>query len=198
VLEASAAEALLEASRGGAKVLVTGAVLGDPYGGTTAALDVLGVVDPGRPVRLREATRWGEAGWATFDRDLRETLRRSSRAETELGAGEVWHEPLPLELAREEEPLAALLGAALERAGVETHPDDDHVTARLLRNERAVLVVAVNETAADARRRVTIEGRTYRIPVAAGRSRLVLFERESGRVVVATAGEPVESVAVGE
>jgi hypothetical protein len=32
-------------------------------------------------------------------------------------------------------------------------------------------------------------GRTAEIPVPAGRSRLVLFERETGRVIAATAGD---------
>lgn len=44
-------------------------------------------------------------------------------------------------------------------------------------------------SAEDARRRLTVEGRAVEIPVRAGRSRLVLFERGSGRVLAATAGE---------
>jgi hypothetical protein len=205
VLEDSAAQALLAASRAGTKVLVTGAVLGDPYGGTPPALEELGVVDAGRPVGLRESTKWGAGGWATFDRNLRESLRRSIRAERgaleapegpealagNVLAGNVWHEPLPLEFAREDEPLAALLGAALEAAGIETHPGDGHVAVRVLRAPRASLVVVVNETAADAVRTVTIEGRGVGIPVRAGRSRLVLFERATGRLIVATSGDPI-------
>ncbi|HVS62719.1 MAG TPA: hypothetical protein VMT85_04340 [Thermoanaerobaculia bacterium] len=203
VLEDSAAQALLAASRAGTKVLVTGAVLGDPYGATPPALEELGIVDEGRPVAFRETTRWGEEGWATFDLNLRESLRRSERAELgalegadepdgpEAPAGNVWHEPLPLEFAREDEPLAALLGAALEAAGVETHPGDGHVAARVLRAPRASLVVVVNETAADTVRTVTIEGRSVGIPVRAGRSRLALFERGTGRLIVATAGDPI-------
>ena len=58
MLDGSAAQALLEASRAGTRVLVTGAVEGDPYGRTTEALRALGVVDPGRPVALHESTRW--------------------------------------------------------------------------------------------------------------------------------------------
>lgn len=190
VLEDSAAEALLAASRRGAKVLVTGAVRGNPYGEIPEALDALGVVAPTRPLRLREQTRWGD-GWATFDRDLREQMER--RVGGELGSlgGAVWHEPLPLEFAREEEPLAELLGAALEAAGMETHPDDDHVVARVLIAPRAFLVVVVNETDRDAERTVTIEERRVDIPVEANRSRLVLFERGSGRLIAATAGAPI-------
>jgi hypothetical protein len=50
--------------------------------------------------------------------------------------------------------------------------------------------VAVNESAVDARRRLTVEWRTVEIPVPAGRARLVLFERGTARVLAATPGEP--------
>lgn len=195
VLEDSAAEALLAAVRAGSKVLVTGVVLGNPYGEISAPLEQLGIAGAGRPVSLRERSRWGGtaaaggAGWATFDRDLREQLRRGDGATLEELAGELWHEPLPLEFAREEEPLAALLEAALAAAGVATQPADDRVMARLLEAPRAVLAVVVNETAVDARRRLTIGGRGYELPVTAGGSRLALFERATGRLLAITPGE---------
>jgi hypothetical protein len=44
--------------------------------------------------------------------------------------------------------------------------------------------VFVNDTAADARRRVTVSGRTVDIDVKAGASRLVLWERSTGRTIV--------------
>jgi hypothetical protein len=191
VLEDAASEALLAASQAGAKVLVTGAVVGNPYGETSEALGELGIVDPGRPVGLREPTPWaGEGGWATFDRGLREDTARASGPSLASLEGSVWHEPLPLELAREEEPLAALLGAALEAAGIETQPSDTRVTARVLTAPRAHLVVVINETAAAAVRRVTIEGRQHDFAVGAGRSRLALVERGTGRLIAATAGGP--------
>lgn len=200
VLEDTAAEALAAAARAGSRVLVTGVVTGNPYGETTPALEELGIVDTGRPVELRERTgavgAGGDGGgaWATFDRDAREQLRRSEAPALVALDGAVWHEPLPLEFAREEQPLAELLGAALAAAGVETHPSDDRVVARLLYAPRAILAVVVNEGAQDARRRLTLEGRTVEIPVLAGRSRLVLFERGTGRVLAATAGEAPASL----
>jgi hypothetical protein len=51
----------------------------------------------------------------------------------------------------------------------------------------------VNETARDAVRTLKIEGRVFEIPVAAGRSRLALFERDSGRQIAATSGEPIRT-----
>lgn len=187
-LEESAAAALLAASRAGTKILVTGAVTGDPYGQLPAALEALGVADRGRPVQLREASRWGVA---TFDRNLRENLLRSDAPPLESLTGNVWHEPLPLEHAREDEPLAALFAAALTAAGVPAHPSNTLVAVRLLSAPRAVLAVAVNETTTDVRRRVTVAGRAVDIPVAALRSRLVLFERATGNVIIQTPGQPV-------
>ena len=188
VLDDAAAEALLAASRSGTKVLVTGAVLGNPYGATPPALEALGIVDAGRPVELRERTAWG--GWATFGNQLRQGLRRGGGSTLEALDGDVWHEPLPLEFAAEEEPLAALLEAALAAAGVASQPCDSRIAASVLTTPESVLVVAVNETAADAHRRVSVAGSAFDVPVRAGRSRLVLFERSSGNVLAATDGEP--------
>ena len=195
VLEDGAAEALLEASRAGAKVLLTGALRSNPYGERSAALDHLGIDGRARPVSLREATGWGGAGapWATFDRDLREQVERGVGPGLGALAGDVWHEPLPLEFAREEEPLAGLLEAALAAADVDTQPSASRVAARLLHAPRATLAVLVNETALDARRVLRIGGRTYQVPVAAGRSRLLLVERGTGELLAATGGEAVES-----
>jgi hypothetical protein len=193
-IDDGAARALLAATRAGTKLLVTGAVTGDGYGLETEALRALGIVDAGRAVRRSEPTPWGaspgQTSWATFDRNLGEGLRRSGRPPLTSLEGAVWHEPLPLDRARESEPLVALLRAVLAAAGVETSPSDQPVTARVLRAPRAALVVCVNETAADARRRVTAFGRTLEVPVAAGRARLVLVDR-AGAVLAATPGESV-------
>jgi hypothetical protein len=189
-----AARALLEASRRGTKVLVTGEVEGDPYGRPTPSLEALGLLAEGWPVTLHEPTGWGVPpggrAWVTFDSLATQWLKRAPGESVRLD-GNVWHEPLPLELAVETEPLVALLGAALEAAGVATNPAPAGVAARLLVAPRGVLAVCVNETPVDARRRMRVEGRAVDIPVPAQRSRLLLFERGTGRVLVATPGEPV-------
>jgi hypothetical protein len=190
LLERTAIDALLAASRTGTKVLITGAILGDPYGDLPESLGALGANVQGRPVRLHEATPWG-GGDATFDRDLRESLRRSLAPPLGKLTGPVWHEPLPLEHAREDGPLFALLAAALAAAGVGTHPGDGAVAARLLYAPRAVLAICVNESARDVRRSLTVEGHAVDVPVAAGRSRLVLLERPGATVLAATPGDPV-------
>ena len=95
-------------------------------------------------------------------------------------------------LAREPEPLAALLGAALRAAGVETQPSETRIAARLLEAPRAVLAVCSNETPAAGQRRLKVERRAFDVPVGAGRARLVLFEKGTGRVIAATPGDPVK------
>jgi hypothetical protein len=171
-------------------VLITGAVEGDPYGRIGGSLKALGIVDPGRPVAQHERTSWAD-GWATFDGQLSERLRRSTRQEPTRREGPVWHEPLPLEFARESEPLAELLGAALNAAALPTHPSATPVVARLLRGPRAILAVCVNETSTDAKRRLTVEGHAYEIPVPSGRTRFVLFQRGTAKVLASSPGQPV-------
>jgi hypothetical protein len=193
-LDERAAKALLGASRAGTKVLVTGAVLGDSYGVETESLRELGLVGPSRPLALRESTPWSPNEWVTFEGLKIENMRRGLGPSLSSFGGSLWHEPLPLEFARETEPLARLLTAALAAAQVETSPTDSLVTTRVLMAPKAALVVLANERPSDARRRVTVLGKGYEIPVAAYGSRLVLIERVSGRVVVATPGSPVVPV----
>ena len=191
ILEESAAAALVAATKAGAKVLVTGAVEGDSYGRTTASLAALGIVDAGRPLALYEPTRWGSTGMATFEGLAQERMRRAGRHRSPTLDGAVWHEPLPLEFAREPEPITALLEAALRAAGIEVHPGGGGVVARILVAPRAVLVGVVNETPEPARRKLTVEGRSVVVPVGALGARLALFERGSGRLIALTPGEPL-------
>ena len=195
MLDEGAARALLEASKAGTKVLVTGHVEGDSFGRATPSLQALGVLGEARPVALHETTAWGAAPgktqWVTFENLAQHWLRRGTKASPATLTGSVWHEPLPLDFARETEPLDALLVAALKAAGVPTHPAGDGVAARVLVAPKSVLVACVNETPSAARRRVVVEGRPVDIPVEAFRSRLVLFEKGTGRVIAATPGEKV-------
>ena len=195
ILDEEAAKALLDASHAGTKVLVTGHVEGDSYRRATPSLQALGVLGEGRPVALHEQTPWaapaGKPGWVTFENLAQHWLRRATTASSSTLKGGVWHEPLPLDFAREAEPLDALLAAALHSAGVGTHPAPDGVAARVLVAPKAILVACVNETPSAARRRVIVEGKPVEIPVEALRSRLALFERGTGRVIAATPGAAI-------
>jgi hypothetical protein len=196
MLDEDAARALLEASNTGTRVLITGPVEGDSYGRATQSLQALGVLGDARPVALHESTGWGAAPgqvqWLTFENLAQHWLRRGTKASAAALTGNVWHEPVPLDFARETEPLDALLTAALKAAGVATHPAADGVAARVLLAPKSVLVTCVNETPSAARRRVSIEGLSVAIPVEAFRSRLVLFERGTRKVLAATPGGAIE------
>jgi hypothetical protein len=184
VLPDDAARALVAASKAGSLVLITGNLEGDPYGRTTDALTTLGAGVPSRAVVQHERTRWG--GWATYDQGQSAWLRRALQEESAQPAGRIWHEPLPLAFASEGLPLVELLRAALRSAGVEVSESDVPIATRVLRAPRASLIVCVNETAADGVRTVVVDGHPIGVSVAAGRSRMLLVERSSGRILAST------------
>ncbi len=191
VLDERAARALQDAARAGSRVLVTGAIDGDSYGFAAPALQEMGLLGPSRALAFHEVSRWSPDGRLSFEGLLMENVRRSLKPDLAAFTGNVWHEPLPLELAREREPLVRLLGAALFAAGVETHPAEEPVAARVLQAPRAALVVCVNDLPAPVVRRVTVDGTPWAVPVAAYGARMVLVERGASRVVCATPGDPV-------
>ena len=193
VIDEAAARALLEATSAGARLLITGSIDGDSYGLPSPWLESLGLPGPSRPLAFHERSRWSADGWVRFEGLLIENLRRSLRPDLASFDGAVWHEPLPLELAREREPLTRLLGGALAAAGIQTHPSDAPVAARVLLAPRAALIVCVNETADEAVRRISVDGLPVDVPVRACGARMVLVRRGSGEVLAATPGEPVRT-----
>ena len=147
------------------------------------------------PVSLREPTAWvvrdGAPMWVTFDQNYGEWLRKSSKRGVAPNAGTVhWHEPLPLEFAREEEPLHAVLASALLAAKVEHHSASQPMTATVLKMPRSVLVTVVNESSVDGTRRVRIGDRDVDLVVQAGRARCVLYDRDTGAVVADSDAKP--------
>ena len=103
----------------------------------------------------------------------------------------ILHEPLPIEMAIEREPLVAMLHAVLNYSGMQSDIFDTRVASRILETDNIALVICVNESSADVTREVSLDGRKFEIPVDAGRSRLILFNRADGTVIVATEGEPI-------
>ena len=197
VLDEGAAKALSDAARAGTKVLVTGAIEGDSYGRRLPAHDELGLAFASRPVAMHEKSGWSTTGWIAFEGMLQETERRSeapSEARLTSRSGvrsatagvDIWHEPLPIELARDREPLAKLLGAALAAAKVPVSASDPGVAARVLLAPRAALLVVVNERPEPASRRLVVDGRSIDVPVAARGSSLLVVERASGKVLAST------------
>jgi hypothetical protein len=194
-LDESAARALLDASRAGTKVLFTGAIEGDSYGRETPSLKALGVLGPSRPVAMHEKSAWSTSGWLAFEDLAQESVLRADRPSVASLSGVVWLEPLPIELARDREPLVRLLEAALSAAGVSTSPGPWGVAARALTAPRALLVTVVNERPERAVRRVRVGGAALDVPVAALGARIVVVERATGRIVASTPGDAITPAA---
>jgi hypothetical protein len=134
---------------------------------------------PTTPLALhQEVDGNGAKGGATFDQNGGERLRIGASARIRPSKDvPFWHEPLPLDFAREEEPLRALLGEALKHAGVPTSPSDVPATATVRLMKDGALVTVVNESAADLVRRVMVEGKPLDVAVARGRARCLLVDR---------------------
>jgi hypothetical protein len=186
VLDEEAAKALLEASRTGTKVLVTGSIEGDSYGMPTPSLRALGLLGPSRPVAMHERSAWSTTGWVAFEGLRQETTRRADKPSLTRVTGDVWHEPLPLELARDREPLVRLLGAALAAAKLPVSPDDGGIAGRVLLAPKVALLVAVNERPEPAKRRLVVDGRSIDLHVGARGATLSLVARSSGKVLAST------------
>lgn len=184
----AASKALAEAAGKGARILFTGTVEGNEYGLASPPFAALGLTAASLPVEHYEQSQWaggGAAGpgFATFGALKSENLLKSADGPASF-AGSIIHEPLPLEYAEERAPLDALLEAALKSAGLEARRRTAPVASRVLLSPGTALAVAVNESSADLSVDVAVDSRAYRVPVKAGRSRLVLIDRRSGEVIL--------------
>jgi hypothetical protein len=185
VIDEPAMNALLAATRAGTKVLITGAIEGDSYGIFSAAH--AGLDRSSRPVAMQERTGWSATGLVAFEGMAQESVRRATGISTGKLTGNLWHEPLPLELAREREPLVRLLDVALRAANVPISLDGAWgVSARVLSAPQVALVVVANERPEAAKRSVVVDGRPLEIDVAALGARLLLVARAKGNVIAET------------
>lgn len=126
---------------------------------------------------------------------MTENIERSLKPEATGFVANVWHEPLPLELARQREPLVRLLDAVLAAAGVPTDPASTPIASRVLYAPRAALLVIVNEMAEDTVRRVRVDGVPFDVPVRALGARMALIDRQTGQLVTATRGAAIARAA---
>ncbi len=185
-LEPRAAEALEAAAQAGTHVLLTGALEGDPYGRPLRRLESL--QSPSAPLALREPSPWGTF---TFESQITEKLRRSATPSLNRSMdGRLWHHPLPLEYAREE-GFRDLVGLVLKEASVPVRPEGDPILSRILETPRVAFLLAVNEGSQDLVREFTSGRHRLRLWVPAGRSRMVLLEKATGRLLAQSPGEPV-------
>ncbi|MBI3820238.1 MAG: hypothetical protein HY286_16210 [Planctomycetes bacterium] len=186
MLEDQAAVVLQAAARDSKKILFTGWMEGNPYGRVTSPFAALGVCDAGRPVALHEHNNYREFtndAFITFDDNRGQWLRAGAGRDPLDFKQSVWHEPLPLEFAREPQALRGLLSIALKNAGVESRRTASPLTLQILKMPRASLVIAVNETPGDLERSAIVGGAELKFSVRAGRSKFILVDPRSGVVI---------------
>ncbi|MFN0205360.1 MAG: hypothetical protein ACKVS6_03500 [Planctomycetota bacterium] len=187
MLEDEAAATLAGLMKAGRKILVTGWLQGNPYGQKSAAHEILGICDEGKPVALHEMNNWQgyeSLPFLTFEDNRGQWLRRSNKTEPINFKNPIWHEPLPVEFARERQALRQLLHAAIVNAGIEIPSlSNIGVSTRVLETQKVSLIMCVNETSAGAEKLVKTAGRDVKVNVAAGRSRFLLIDKQSGSVL---------------
>jgi len=183
-----ASRALAAAARAGTVVLFTGPAEGNEYGKKSREFLSLGLQPESVPVAHYEKTRWGAdkdipSRFVTFGALKSQYLKKSLTAAPAF-EGCIIHEPLPLEYAEENEPLISLLAAALSRAGLTAEARAQPIASRVLLARDSALAVLVNESSADVNGAVNIDGRILTVPVKAGRTAIVLFDRLTGEILI--------------
>ncbi len=203
VLGDAAWAALVALMEQGATVLVSGPFEADEYWRPVRRLHRWEAATAVRPVAQREALRIGDAVHRLSFRGDRMT-----RVETAvlgdgaaprvtrfaLGRGALLFAPVPVELALEEEPAAALYRHALAAAGlaspVAVEDDDPGVLVHAARYRDASLFTVVSESGwtRPVRWRDAESGAAYEVRMPPGRAALVLAERRGGREIARYVG----------
>ena len=185
-LDDSAAVQLYRASLNGTKILFTGALEGNAYGQLSENILKLGLINKSVPVSLFEQTNYNERKiTVTFDNQQSEFIKKSI-ADKFYESGNIMHEPLPIELAREKESLILLLKNSLVASGIKSQFFDEPLTTGILYLKDYALIICVNESSNNINRQLTIDNKPLIIDVNAGESKLLLFERQSGKIISET------------
>jgi hypothetical protein len=189
-LDDSSAVELYNASRRGVKILFTGSIEGNAYGEITENISYLGLVNNSMPVSLFEKyfsklDSEKSESTITFDSQQSEFIKKCS-AEKFYSSGNIYHEPLPVELAREKKPLTDLLKHALNLSGVKYQFYNEPLSTNILYMKNHILVVCLNESSSNASRELTILDFKFTVNLNAGQSKLLLIERTSGKIIAET------------
>ena len=191
-------DGLLEAVRRGVTVLATGVFDRDEYWRDATRSAALGLHASFTPVVQEEVLRFDGAEYplsyrgdkmlrlekAVLDGEPIATLRAMP-----LGQGKIMWAPLPVELAEETAPLAALYRYALRQAAVSplfsVDRPDSAVLIRPTVFERAVLYTCISETSRDLTFTITHReiGTKFPVTVPAQCCELVFLDRHSGAVL---------------
>jgi hypothetical protein len=189
-LDDDCANNLFNAGLNGTKILFTGSIEGNSYGEITENISKLGLDNRSEPVSLFEkyisppgSDKNGSS--ITFDNQQSEFIKKCS-AEKFYSNGNILHEPLPIELAREKEPLIGLLKNGLNLSGVDYLFDETPLSTNILYMQNYTLVICMNESSFDITKELIINNFNLRFNIGAERSKLFLIEKNSGKIIAET------------
>ncbi|MCX8010686.1 MAG: cellulase family glycosylhydrolase, partial [Ignavibacteria bacterium] len=171
----------------GKNILITGPIEGNEYGQITQAIQNLGITTQNKLLSYYEETNWSLSNDKTiinFPFNLREGLKKSSAEKLLSLDGNFWHEPLPLEFAKEDEALIALFKNVFNKCEIEYDLTDVPVSTRILKSETSTLIVCVNETNSDVEKKIKFDGTEIKFDVKADLSRLILVDNRTKKILV--------------
>jgi hypothetical protein len=183
----SAAEELFKASLNGTKILFTGSFEGNSFGEISESISRLGLINSSIPVSLYEKydnlnIQTSKETIATFDNQQSEFIKKST-AEKFYSNNNIYHEPLPVELAREKEPLTDLLKHILGISNINYHYDDTPLSTNILLMKNHYLVVLVNESSTELTKFLKLGSISISTKVRAGQSKLLIIDLRSGSIL---------------
>jgi hypothetical protein len=185
-LDDACATQIYNVAQKGIKVLFTGPITGNAYGELTEPIKKLGLNNQATSIELLETVTTEQGKYVvTFDNQQNEFIKKSA-VEKFYTNGNIMHEPLPLELAREEVPLIVLLKNIFKNCGVQTQYTDTPLTTSIFYTDENTFVVCVNESSADIERKITVDNKPLRFNVEAGKTKMLLVERSTGKILVET------------
>ncbi len=185
-LDDNAIAVLNSAARSGIKILFTGSLEGNSYGEISKMLLDTGIITKSKPVSLFEKFRIDETGTGitvTFDNQQNEFIKKCDR-ENLYSVGNIFHEPLPIELAREKEPLILLLKKMLNVSGIDYNYNVEPVSTSILTFDDKALIILVNESSTGAEREIILNGFKFKTGIEAGSSKILIADKKNGRILV--------------
>lgn len=185
-----AAKVLYIVSLNGTKILFTGPLEGNSYGEISESISRLGLMNKSAPVSLYEKyikqnDQAKVETIATFENQQSEFIKKCV-ADNLYSNNNIYHEPLPLELAKEKEPLIDLLKYMLGKSSIEYYYDETPLSTNILPMKNHSLVVLVNESSVDLTKILKLENIPLNAKVSAGQSKLLIIDRKSGSVISET------------
>lgn len=183
-----AAKILYDISQKGTEVLFTGSLEGNSYGDISENILKLGLVNNSVPVSLFEkhfCPNNNKETIVTFDNQQSEFIKKSA-AEKIYSINNIYHEPLPLELAREKEPLIKLLKYIFDISNVKYQFGETPISTNLLEMKDHFLVVLVNESSTNINKNLKIDNFSSNVLIKTGQSKLLLIDKQTGTIISET------------